>query len=137
MRWDTAFIFQMCNFSVSTNIFDLITFTGIFDLHVKNFNIDHKFWTVTGRAFIFDILYIPSDKTFLSVPFFLPWPWHLTYIFTCVFLVTIPFRQYQHFLPCEVATLPLTYMFRTNTNLNAGDHICLSLLGIIYYCTPV
>ena len=38
-----------------------------FDLHFTNFNLDHNFWTVRDRAFIFHMC-TPYDKTFPSVP---------------------------------------------------------------------
>ena len=130
-----AFIFHICNLFVSTNIFYLLTFTGIFDLHVNNFNIDHKFWTVAGRAFIFDNFYIPSDKTFLSVPFFF-------YLDRDIWLTCLHVYSLWQYLSVSSKTFyhaklrpwpwPLTYMLRTNTTLKAGDHISLNLFVIIY-----
>ena len=86
-------------------------------------NLDHNFLTKGDRALILHKC-IPCDKTFLSIPKVLtlwPWPWLLTYFwknltlaitfepkeivlsyFTCVFLVTRPFCQYQHFWLCDL-----------------------------------
>ena len=86
----------------------------------KNFNLGHKFKTITDRDFILHIC-IPCDKTFHMVPNFFtlwPWPWSLTYFwkalilaitvipeeigfsnFSCVFLVTRPFSWYHNLWP--------------------------------------
>ena len=56
----------------------------------KNFNLDHKFWTVRNRAFIFH-MGIPCDNIFLSPNFLTLWPWkgYLTYILkTLTFIIT-------------------------------------------------
>ena len=115
------------NLSVSTKFFDLITLTVSFDLHFEKFNIDHNFWTITGRAFILLtwLLYIPCDETFLSVPncFTLTLIFDLHFenfnidhnfklyevvlsYFTCVFLVARPDPQYQNFWPCDCGLCP-------------------------------
>ena len=78
-----------------------------------------------ARALIFH-MYIPCDKTYPLVPLFFtlwPWPWSLTHFlktltlrhvitfeqcvlelwyFTWIFLVLRPFREYQHFWPCDL-----------------------------------
>ena len=90
-------------------------------------NLDHNFWTKSGRALILHKC-IPCDKTFLSIPKFLtswPWPWLLTYFWknltlattfktqeiglsylTCVFLVARPSCWNQNFY---LVTLTLTF----------------------------
>ena len=52
---------------MGTNIFDLVTLTLKFDLHLKNFNLGNSFLTRRGGSFIFHIC-IPCSKIFNAVP---------------------------------------------------------------------
>ena len=79
---DRAFIFHMCvpcdkTFPSVPNILTVWTLTYIlnlvtltFDLYFENFNIDHNFWTIRERSFVFNMC-VPRDKTFTSVRNFL------------------------------------------------------------------
>ena len=49
---------------VGWKMFDHVTLTITFDLHLNNLNIGCNFCTVRGRAFIFGMC-VPCDKTLL------------------------------------------------------------------------
>ena len=56
--------------------YDLVTLTVTVDLYLEIFNFGHYFWTIWGRAFIFNMC-IPHDKIFQLVPNF--WPCDLDF----------------------------------------------------------
>ena len=113
--------------------------------------LSRNYWTIRGRDSIFHMC-IPSDKTILSVPKFStlgPYPWPLTYIlktltliitfeplevglsyFTCVFLVTISFCQYQNF---DLATLTVTFDLAILMLTAGGISVSQTHLVVILY----
>ena len=93
-----------------------------FDLHIKNFNLGHNFWTIRGRALIFHMC-IPCDKTFPLMPTFLnlwPRPWPLTTVAKNLnldhYFGTITDRVFifHMCIPCD-KTFPLVPKFVTVT----------------------
>ena len=74
-------IFLVARPFCGNKIFDPVTLTSNFDLHLKKLNLGNNFWTKKDRAFILRMC-ILCGKTFLSVPKFLshdldlqPWPY--------------------------------------------------------------
>ena len=69
---DRAFIFGICvpydkTFLLVPWLFDHVTSTATFDLHLENFNSAHSFLIIRHMAFIFGMC-VPYDKTFLMAP---------------------------------------------------------------------
>ena len=72
--WGRAFIFHMYipgedTFPSIPIFFYLATLTVTFDLHnlSKNINLDHNFWIISGRAFIFH-MHVSYDEASQSIP---------------------------------------------------------------------
>ena len=113
--------------SLHTRSFDLFTLILKFDQLFKNFNLGHNFQSRRARAFILHIC-IPCDKDLshhsfifdivtLTLKFYLLLKnfyighyfmnreregFHISYINTCIFLVTKPFTPYHTFSPNDL-----------------------------------
>ena len=123
--------------------------TLTFDLLFKKLNLGLKFWIKGGKAFIFH-MWVPYDKTFLSIPKILTiWSWLLTYFsknltlaitfepteirlsyYRYVFLVTRPFCPYQTFWSFD---LDLDFWPTFEKNLTLAIAFEPNKIGLSYY----